>query len=679
MDGHGGADEVNTTGGATTTDASAADGARTDDAGAPPTSGRSRFVPSRFAPGTDRWWDASAALGALVWVALVATGRAGPIERWLLLAVLVVVPLALPLVAARPDDGTSAAGDPGTRTDDALPRRYRLAAALQPPAALAAAASGLVTEGSLAGALALPWLTVTLLLAAHALGRFARRGPQPAEEVALEAGLLYLVVGAAGVLADRLALSLGFRPAIVHLSAVHFHYAGLLVPLHAAMAGRLLPERRRAVRVVAAAVAGSPLVVATGFAALPLLQFVGAVAVAAGALGAAALALVAVRDSPSRAGLAVAAGRRRAATALLAVAALALAVSMPLAVAYGYGATVPRTVVTISEMLRWHGRANAVGFGLAAVVAWRLLAPAPRATGPDPPLSRLRAGWRVGSNFFERWGVVDVDGSRETDSPPGQLDDLGAYASAGFDPGGVHSEVRRFYERSGEYALAFDATWHRGFRVVARLASRVTACVGQLHLPPPGAAGPWRATGQIVALDAAADGRAAPRGWVRTYARDGSGDSATVAGDAIFVSAYAAHERDGERFLNVALPLPWATLSAVLRFETPDAGDGLALTSAARGPGDEPGLYLTTRLGTVRLPMHERFQVEPVGGEGAAVIPDDVADALLDHLDATAEGLPDDAPPLVARHRMWLLGRPFLTVEYAIRRADDSDGAGRDS
>lgn len=58
----------------------------------------------------------------------------------------------------------------------------------------------------------------------------------------------------------------------------------------------------------------------------------------------------------------------------LGVASLAIVLTMALALAYGYSAF-PETgrLVTISEMIRWHGSLNAFGFALPALLALRRL------------------------------------------------------------------------------------------------------------------------------------------------------------------------------------------------------------------------------------------------------------------------------------------------------------------
>ena len=268
---------------------------------------------------------------------------------------------------------------------------------------------------------------------------------------------------------------------------------------------------------------------------------------------------------------------------------------------------------------------------LAAAVAALCLGVLARArrAAAGIPVSSVFAGRRVGADFLARRGLGDGT------YPDGEMDDLGAFADEAFDPDAVAPAVRGFYEQTGEYDLAYRVRWHRGFRLGAALATHATRRLGQLALPAPGDAGVRRLRSEFVGLATDADPRDDARAWTRT-------DPET--GEAVFVALYAHHERGGVRYVNIAVPLPGANLSTVLRPRTLPEG-GLELTTDA--PGD-PGLYLVTPLGAFALPMAQRFRVWPAGTRGAPAAPVDA--------------------DLVATHEMWLLGRQFLTVTYGIGR-----------
>jgi len=571
--------------------------------------------------------DASAAGGALLWAVVVALADVGLVSAAVLFAVLVLVPAALPLAATPRRDGTHG-------------RPFRWATATQPPAAALFAASTVVAAGAgeraLAAALALPWVGVSVLVAWHGLRRLAPRGLAPAEEALLDAGLLYLPVGALAALAWRLDLGLGYGLVIVHLTAAHYHYATFLLPVVAAALGRQLRgRRRRRFRWVAAVlVTGVPLI-AAGITASPALEAVAAVGFAAGVVGVAALFVRAAVDV---------AGRDRPAAALLVVAALSAGVTMALAVAFAVGEWVGPSLVSIPTMVRTHGLLNAFGFALPAVLAWRRLAPASRAPPPGVPLDARAGGWRVGADYPERAGLAG-------EPLAGQVDAVERWAGDRFDPAALDDRVARFFERTVEYRVAHRATWQPPFDRAAGAAMALARRVGQFHLPADGAV--HEVVGRCPAL-AADDPRDAARFWVRT-------DAAT--GEAAMVSTYGVHERDGTAYVNVGMPLPGAVLGAVLA----PANDGSGLELASRPStsvdvdGGDAGFYLVVpRVGAVRLPLRERFRVRPADDPGAPEPPD------------------DGDYDLAAGHELWLLGRCVLTVAYGIERDPElafDDGA----
>lgn len=302
-------------------------------------------------------------LGGTAWVLFLLAARPAPfstawIRALLLFAALVLLPPALDLLAGR---------------RPAPSRPHRWATTLATPAALLLAVSCLVRSGPLAAGLAVPWLAVTALVACAGLLRLVRNRPLTLARGCIDAGALYLAVGGAWAIADRLGVQpLGFSVAIVALTAVHFHYAGLLLPLFTGLAVERSGGRAAALAAVLV-IAGVP-AVAVGITASALgpgrwLETAAAWLMAAGGALAAWLHLR----------LAATARERTPLRLLWAVCGAALLTGMALAALYGARFLVP------AARLRWldvgwmqvtHGVVNAFGFGLAGTLAWWRAGPA---------------------------------------------------------------------------------------------------------------------------------------------------------------------------------------------------------------------------------------------------------------------------------------------------------------
>jgi hypothetical protein len=298
------------------------------------------------------------AAGAGLWLVLALWRHPSPRDpEWgallLLFAALVLVPLGLRL--AEPT------------------RLSRLALLLQLPAALLLAASTALPEGPTAALLAAPWLATTALVSFDGLLRAWRRRFRPLDALCRDAAFLFLAVGGGWTVLSRAgARPLDFDPAVVLLTAIHFHYAGFVLPLLAGLAARdTAGWAGRAA--CAGVVAGVPLVAAgitaaqLGFGAL--LECAAALLTAAAGVLAAGLHL----------GLAARKDRPAAARALWNLAALSLLAGMALAALYGVRSILPVSPVDIPFMRATHGTLNAIGFALGGLLGW---------TAATPPRSR---------------------------------------------------------------------------------------------------------------------------------------------------------------------------------------------------------------------------------------------------------------------------------------------------
>jgi len=294
--------------------------------------------------------DASALLGAVVWTVAVLAGTLGTVPRALALAPLVLVPLGVGMVGRAPFPGPAG-------------QFLRGAVWLQPVGALGFTASlALDVTGPGAAALAAPWLLVTGLLGLAALGRTVDRGGVALPETAADAGLAYVSVGAVALLLYHLDITFWFGSTIILLTAVHFHYAGFVLPVLTGLTGRSGHLDGRLWHALVGVILAGPAIIAVGISFSPLVEVVavGGFTVAVALFG----WYVLLRIAPAR-------PRRQA--VLLGASAVALPVSMALALGYGVATFSGSDLgLDIATMVALHGSLNAFGFALCGLVGWRL-------------------------------------------------------------------------------------------------------------------------------------------------------------------------------------------------------------------------------------------------------------------------------------------------------------------
>ena len=299
--------------------------------------------------------------GGVVWAAWVAWRVPSfQHEAWaqglLLFAALVLVPLALELAEENDAAGRLTWWVAWTRVAQ-LPAAWVLAWACALPAGGAAALAAVPGVGVCGMIATTGWLRVR-----HGGWR------RPFDRLCGDAAFIFLGVGGAWVFADRAGhRPLGFDEAFVALTAVHFHFAGWLLPLLAGLTVRAFPESRLATRAAVGALLGVP-AVAVGIT-LTQLGWGPAFETAAGcglALAGGAVAVLHVRLAmETKTGT----GLQRS---LFFVAGVSLFFAMTLAAAYaarGFSVT-PMPWLTVPWMRAVHGTVNALGFGLCGVLAW---------------------------------------------------------------------------------------------------------------------------------------------------------------------------------------------------------------------------------------------------------------------------------------------------------------------
>lgn len=298
-------------------------------------------------------------IGAVCWCVFVYLNvrnvTHGPwAEALLLLAALVLMPMTWCLARDFDDTGWSA-------------RLWKFDLHLQLPAALLLIPAFLLPEGPTALLCALPWALVLAIMAIDGLLRIKRHGVAPLGTFCRDVGLVYASVGGAWLLADRAGWQpLGFAPEIVLLTAVHFHFAGLILPVLAGLAMMRRPKCRMGRLSVWLVLLGVPLV-AIGITTTQMggpgwVEFAAAWVLAIGGLGVAAQHLALAYTEKEICPMT---------RILWTVAGLSLAAGMVLAGLYASRAYfAPMPWLDIPWMRALHGTLNALGFSLAALLAW---------------------------------------------------------------------------------------------------------------------------------------------------------------------------------------------------------------------------------------------------------------------------------------------------------------------
>jgi hypothetical protein len=300
--------------------------------------------------------------GALLWCLIVIAALVGrswlaPMEILFLLAPLVHVQLGFRVVQRQVGEYSPVG---------------RVAHSLLPFAAILAAASFWPPPGRTAAILATGWLVVCGLAALDGLWRLLRGGYRSADSVCNSVSFLFLAVGSVWLILSRLGITPFHLPAqTVFLAVVHFHFTGFVLLIVAGATGRALRTlgpfadsavARTLFRFVAAGIICGPLLLAAGnILVIPLFKLVGALLLAVVSIGLAGLIaaqLPGIEPRPAR--------------VLLAVSALSLVAGMTLVGAYTVGEFTERYWLLIPQMARFHGTANALGFGLCGLLGWTL-------------------------------------------------------------------------------------------------------------------------------------------------------------------------------------------------------------------------------------------------------------------------------------------------------------------
>ncbi|HKE34204.1 MAG TPA: YndJ family transporter [Candidatus Acidoferrum sp.] len=214
----------------------------------------------------------------------------------------------------------------------------------------------------IAGAATFPWLLIAVALAFDGLRRLVQTRCRSFPEFCFAFGEGYAMVGALWLTASRLGLRpAGFHEPIVLLTAIHFHYAGLMTAVLAGLAASSIRTPLSIRLALSCAVIG-PGLLGLAFLAGPKLKLA--------AVGLMVIGECAIAFATFRIGLAEAGGTGGR---MLLVGSACMIVGIALAGIWAVGEYPLHAFVNLGQMARYHGVLNSLGFGLCSLVGWNLL------------------------------------------------------------------------------------------------------------------------------------------------------------------------------------------------------------------------------------------------------------------------------------------------------------------
>ncbi|AGA21286.1 YndJ family protein [Bacillus subtilis] len=471
------------------------------------------------------------------------------------------------------------------------------------PVAAFFAVLALVTE---VGGFALIWWMYTVFNALYAILRLWETKIHRIEETSVLFGLIYLAGGGFWFFAYAAHLQImQFGPLIILLTAVHFHYSAFLIPIFNGLLGRTIRKHRMLYSWITWVILLSPLLIALGITYSKTLDVI-AVSIYMAAIYLHAFLVF------------TAAFRTKTGTFLIRLSSAVLMITIAFSMIYSFGVFRQEVTLTINQMIWIHGFVNAFGVILPALIGWRIEDAKPFDADSVKTFSRIYGKRKIGEEFLAN--IQAENNARYS----GLVDDMGSLRSKDFSPEKLAPLILSFYEQTIEYNIKAKVTWSTWFRPLAIIYEWFSRRIGQIHL----STNPdwYRMYSKIKGVHSKKDGRERVRAWIRTNEKN----------ETIFTALYSVYRSNGEGYMNISLPLPFSSMTGVLK--PYHHQEKLVLTSSRRKSraGDE-GIYLQTRAGTCPLPLSETFLIE----------------AAHDN-------------KLTAVHHMWLFGLKFLTVHYSI-------------
>lgn len=414
------------------------------------------------------------------------------------------------------------------------------------------------------------YLLYTFMVALYGVIRFIRRGFVHLEEFAIDMGLIYLCIGGMWFFAHIANINTGFSPIITWLTAIHFHYTAVLLPIFAGFLGRFY--KTRGYSMAAWIMILSPLILALGITYSVWIELFSVLLYIVGIYMLIFFSIKATFANILQKWLII-------------VSFSSLGVTILFSLFYAYGNFINKMLISIDTMLRFHGVLNSALFALIEVVGWMISIPPSRVIKRTFPVSNIRGKSMIGEKL--------VSGIREDGSPKGLVDNMSIFVPD-IDVNKISPSIIDFYENTMNYRLFAKVKWKSWFKPFAILYKLLSSHFQQINLPLSDEQ--IEMTGKLVRVKKELDGRRSPRAWVRK-----------VNEKVTFAALYSWHETNQQTYMNIALPLPWSSMIGILELKQID--NGLKLTSKKSSPAADSGIYLALGTFLLSLPIEETFHV----------------------------------------------------------------------
>lgn len=447
------------------------------------------------------------------------------------------------------------------------------------------------------------WLLYTFLLALFGFARLLKRGIFPLHELMIDGAWMYIALGGLWFwlyTADIQVMT--FSPIIVLLTAIHFHYSAFFIPLFYGLLGRQRTKETALYKAAGWMILLSPVMIAVGISFSRLFDTFSVI------LYVVALYIYGILCVKTR-------FRSTFAKGLVVFSSFVLMGTIVLSLLYSAGMLMRVTYISIDQMIWFHGSINAFFVILPGLIGWVIEGPKDQLKQKDFPISKVHGRFHLIS--FQEERVHDREKLGLVDS----LDELNGTT---FSADRVSPVIRRFYENPMAFTLKAAVSFHWWVRPFVFLLQPVFKKIGQLYLGSSRI--PYEMPGSLCRFQHPKEERENVRAWIRHNAK----------GEQVFFALYALHHDAAAGYMNIALPLPYSQLTAILK-PFNEKEDFLLKSTRPKGSTGDEGLYLHTPFITMKLPMEESFHMKPETDQS-----------------------------LTAVHQMKLFGIPFLTIHYHI-------------